>query len=631
MKKATTMLEVYHHFETPKLYSKKDFEQFYVNICQDEFNKLIKFINEDDNKIFYIFEKHTYGISTLLNYFSLNYNHNLLFLDNMDINMIDDELASSNQLIPNIMYEMIVCIEPNKKLIKNLFLKKSMIEQIAITNNVINNQSKYNAIFINGIYDFLNIKNNIHLLHDLKVFNKLNIKCIINLPIEAKGYMDYSNNFIEFTLTKQNLKEIVLKRLDKSLITTRALDFAIEYCEEDVKKLFGIILNASEKALENDLETIETEDIKSVLIPNEQKIEDKKIISKSKNKYINNIKIKNYFSIDKMELANLQDKKEVYFVGENGDGKTIVLQALALAYKDENDFPLLAKEYIKDIENKYSLFILEEYKFINHNLFAYGINRNKIDADNKDKSGYAGLFDSPSLQHTTFLNRPQDLFILNTPLINSFKEKLENLLEKKIKIENKNNKIKFYESNKEIEFKMLSEGYKSTIIWLCDLLYRLVENQPNIEKLEDFEAVVLVDEIDLYLHPKWKYKFVYNLRKIFPKIQFIMTTHSMTTILGASKDAVFYKVYKDENGFTKLSQQIDDISDYSANILVTSPIFGMDSAKSRSYNDKENNLSDDDYKQHQLNKKIDEMLENDNDESIKEDILKQLEEYNART
>jgi len=106
-----------------------------------------------------------------------------------------------------------------------------------------------------------------------------------------------------------------------------------------------------------------------------------------------------------------------------------------------------------------------------------------------------------------------------------------------------------------------------------------------------------------------------------------MTTHSPTTILGASKDAVFYNVYKDKNGFTQLSEQYDDISDYSANILITSPLFNMDSAKSRAYNDKENYLSDDDYKKHQLNKKIDEMLENDNDEDIKLDILKQLEEY----
>ena len=95
---------------------------------------------------------------------------------------------------------------------------------------------------------------------------------------------------------------------------------------------------------------------------------------------------------------------------------------------------------------------------------------------------------------------------------------------------------------------MLSEGYKTTIIWLCDLLSRLIENQPNIKKLEEFKAVVLVDEIDLYLHPQLKYEFVYKLRQIFKNIQFIMTTHSLNTILGASKDAIFFNVYKDDDG-----------------------------------------------------------------------------------
>jgi len=346
-----------------------------------------------------------------------------------------------------------------------------------------------------------------------------------------------------------------------------------------------------------------------------------------KNNYIHHIEINNYFSINKTQLNNLQDKKEIYLVGENGDGKTILLQAFALAYKDKEDLPILAANYIKEIKNDYHLNILEEEPYINDNLFAYGINRNKTDADDKDDSGYSGLFDTSTKNATTSLNRPQDLFILNSTITNQFKKKLERLLDNKVTISQKNTKTLFYESGKKIEFKMLSEGYKSTIIWLSDLVFRLIENQPDITMLEDFKAVVLVDEIDLYLHPKWRYKFVYNLRKIFPKIQFIMTTHSPTTILGASKDAVFYNVYKDEGGHTQLSEQYDDISDYSANILITSPLFNMDSAKARSYNDKENYLSDDDFKKHQLAKKIDLMLENDDDKDIRLDILKQLEEY----
>ena len=107
-----------------------------------------------------------------------------------------------------------------------------------------------------------------------------------------------------------------------------------------------------------------------------------------------------------------------------------------------------------------------------------------------------------------------------------------------------------------------------------------------------------------------------------------MTTHSLVTILGASKDSVFYKVYK-ENGETKISEAITDITDYSANILITSPIFDMQSAKSRAFDEK-NFLSSDDYQAHQINKTIDKMLSSPDDESIKDDILKQLELYDER-
>jgi len=180
-----------------------------------------------------------------------------------------------------------------------------------------------------------------------------------------------------------------------------------------------------------------------------------------------------------------------------------------------------------------------------------------------------------------------------------------------------------------ITFNELSEGYKSTVIWLYDLLSRLMENQPEINELSKFKAIVLVDEVDLYLHPKWKYDFVYSLRKVFEDIQFIMITHSLVTVLGASDDAVFYKVYK-EDGDTKITEPITDISEYTANILTTSPLFEMQSAKARAFN--ENNLlSSDDYQAHELNKSIDAMLSSPDNETLKDDILKQLEQYNERT
>jgi hypothetical protein len=72
----------------------------------------------------------------------------------------------------------------------------------------------------------------------------------------------------------------------------------------------------------------------------------------------------------------------------------------------------------------------------------------------------------------------------------------------------------------------LAHGYQSTIAWLADLVgHVLLEAETEIEP-EQMEGVVLVDEIDLYLHPVWQATLIPALRATFPRMQFIVTTHS---------------------------------------------------------------------------------------------------------
>ena len=356
--------------------------------------------------------------------------------------------------------------------------------------------------------------------------------------------------------------------------------------------------------------------------------------------YLEAIKIKNYFSIIDMEIEDLKGKKEIYFVGENGDGKTVLLQAIALALKGDK-YSIFAEDYIKDIKDrekdpmelstKDSKYPNEYRNYKNvENLFAYGISRNKYDSES-EVDGYSGIFETPLI--SIKLRRPHDLLRVESDLIdNEFIPKIQDLMSDKFEIKKEKGEVYFQEVDaKTIPFKMLSEGYKSTLIWLCDLLSRLIENQPAIQKLEDFEAIVLIDEVDLYLHPKWKYDFVNKLTMMFPNIQFIMTTHSLVTILGASEDAVFYKVYK-EGGETKISKQIDDISHYTSNILLTSPLFSLDSMKARGFK-KDERLSSDDYIYREIHTAIREHMKNNPsalDSELKEKVRTELKERLAR-
>ncbi len=78
-----------------------------------------------------------------------------------------------------------------------------------------------------------------------------------------------------------------------------------------------------------------------------------------------------------------------------------------------------------------------------------------------------------------------------------------------------------------IPVSQLSDGERGILALVLDLTRRLVQANPNFtDPASDAEAVVLIDEIDLHLHPKWQRQIIQKLTKTFPRCQFIATTHS---------------------------------------------------------------------------------------------------------
>lgn len=78
----------------------------------------------------------------------------------------------------------------------------------------------------------------------------------------------------------------------------------------------------------------------------------------------------------------------------------------------------------------------------------------------------------------------------------------------------------------EIPFPALSDGYRSFLGWLGDLLYHVCETCPSGAKLRDNKGLVMVDEVDLHLHPKWQMTVLGTLAEELPNLQFIVTSHS---------------------------------------------------------------------------------------------------------
>jgi len=97
----------------------------------------------------------------------------------------------------------------------------------------------------------------------------------------------------------------------------------------------------------------------------------------------------------------------------------------------------------------------------------------------------------------------------------------------------------------DVRFEELGFGYQTSLTWLADLCKRLFELYPDAENPLHEEAVVLVDEIDLHLHPKWQRDLVPTLSKIFPNVQFIVTTHS-PHVLQSMADVNLYVLKRGE-------------------------------------------------------------------------------------
>ena len=84
----------------------------------------------------------------------------------------------------------------------------------------------------------------------------------------------------------------------------------------------------------------------------------------------------------------------------------------------------------------------------------------------------------------------------------------------------------FQRGETSVPFPRLSDGYRGFIGWVGDLLYHLCHAAPHGEPLVDLPGIVMVDEIDLLLHPKWQMKVIKTVAKALPRMQFIFRSHS---------------------------------------------------------------------------------------------------------
>ncbi len=105
----------------------------------------------------------------------------------------------------------------------------------------------------------------------------------------------------------------------------------------------------------------------------------------------------------------------------------------------------------------------------------------------------------------------------------------------------------------------LSDGFRTMIAMVGEIAWRAAILNPSQRvAVSNVGGVVLIDEIDLHLHPKWQHRVVDDLRKAFPNLQFFATTHSAFVLQGMRREEVISLTPTEQRDY--YTEGIEDLS-----------------------------------------------------------------------
>jgi tetratricopeptide (TPR) repeat protein len=327
---------------------------------------------------------------------------------------------------------------------------------------------------------------------------------------------------------------------------------------------------------------------------------------------IKNFVVESFQCIKRLELRNIPiDSPWIFITGDNADGKTSVLQALAIGLSGTKDAENLLNQADTDCKIDVEISV-EEQSQLRHfywaedhwrledvltgaavnpcdNLLGYGPARLDMQGERslKDEREQNGPLHSLLQQNGNLLNieswlkdQALELTKAKDEAIFQRMEKVKALLVKlmpnvsAIKIDGSH--ILYQEKGYEIEAHHLSAGHKSILTMIGDMVIRFYQTQKEVIDPSELKGIVMIDELDVHLHPRWQKQLPTLLSETFPKVQFIVSTHSVIPFLGAPPNSVFLKVKRDSVYGTTVKKLKIDIANLLPNAILTSPLFDMD-------------------------------------------------------
>lgn len=171
--------------------------------------------------------------------------------------------------------------------------------------------------------------------------------------------------------------------------------------------------------------------------------------------------------------------------------------------------------------------------------------------------------------HEVIEARERENFQYSDPLLKCVRNAIEGMIGNVSNLRIRRNPVRMVvdKRGQEIRVDLLSDGEKCTLAMFGDLARRLALANPSLINPLEGEGIVLIDEIELHMHPLWQRKVLRVLRNVFPNIQFIITTHS-PQILGEADDHYNIFVLSETDGFGCELKSIKRMDGYDSNMIL---------------------------------------------------------------
>lgn len=308
---------------------------------------------------------------------------------------------------------------------------------------------------------------------------------------------------------------------------------------------------------------------------------------------IGSVEIENFKNISSMKININKSENKIgqwtSILGENGTGKTSILQAIALTLVPKSEMLYNIKRlnfnkkvnlgnvkinstYYDDISIELNMPQRIKYPLI----IAYGSIR-------LSDGIYASKADSIHSIRNLFnprksLENPEKfLMSLSDENFNLVTKQIKHVFKEEIKIIRNGQALFFSISNGKFSFNQLSDGYRIILSLVCDIISTINKRYKSYEG----KAIVLIDELENHLHPKWIIELPQILKKVFPYVQFITTTHNPLLIRQLDSSEIIV-LSKENNTYDSNTQyvaryfkDVTPLSSYSIDHLLTTDFFNL--------------------------------------------------------